>query len=356
MKHVFLLLALAACEGLTSTPKPAVSVLRQSSSGCFALMTPDAPVATELHLPDVCADPELPKLYGGDDRVEVVIDYGPDVDFAGATAAPPPNVTVTVDGARAADTVIEVSDEQRVGGRVYFIATFLTPNQRSADMQITAGVDAQFETTVSTVFQIVIPPVELSLLECPVGNQCLITGAVGSAHIKVSVVGQEPQTVLVHTLLDGVPQPDTLPPVITDVSQGHTEHTTATLVPPAHPGAQWMITAQLGAEPPTSVTATIIAPVLNASLSCGDPCVVTHGSTIGLTVTAPGAIRPAQAVLDTKLDGVPQVTGQSVALVTGADNLATGNVAIPVPNTPGTWQIEVSVAGYSAMLPVATVQ
>lgn len=355
MKHLLFLIALSACEGLTSTPKPAVSVLRQNAAGCFALVTPETPVAPELGVPDLCPDPELPKLYGGDDRVEVVIDYGPDVDFAGAADAPTPSVTITVDGARA-DVPVEISKEHRVGGRVYFIATFLTPDQRSSDMQITAGVDAQFQTTVSTVFQILIPPVALSLLECPVGNQCLITGAVGSAHIKVSVVGQEPQTVLVHTLLDGVPQPDTLPPVITDISQGHTEHTTATLVPAAHPGAQWMITAQLGAEPPTSVTATIIAPVLNAALSCGDPCTVAHGSTIGLTVTAPGPIRPLEAVLDTTLDGVPQVVGQSLALVTGADNLATGAVAIPVPNTPGTWQIEVSVAGYSAMLPVATVQ
>src|SRR5262249_29624983 len=135
MKRLLLLLALVGCdEGLTSVPEPAVAVLKETEAGCFALMTPD-PIAPALNIPDVCTDPDPPRLCGGDDHVQVVIDYGSDVDFAGATDAPKPTVTVTIDGA-VADVPIEVSEEHRVGGRVFFIATFVAPKQPSLDMQI----------------------------------------------------------------------------------------------------------------------------------------------------------------------------------------------------------------------------
>jgi hypothetical protein len=354
MKYLLLTL-LVGCEGLTSIPHPSVVVLKRTEADCFAVMTGDR-VAPELNVPALCPDPVPPRLYGGDDRVEVVIDYGPDVDFAGASAAPKPNVMVTVDGA-VTDEPIEISQEHRVGGRVYFIATFLTPKTPSIDMQVTAGVDAEFQTTVSTVFTIVIPSVSLSLLECIAGQACVLTGATGNAHVRVSVLGTEPQTVLVHTLLDSQPLPDTLPPVITDMAQGHTEHTTAIPVPPARDGAQWLISAQIGAEPPTNVIATIQAPAITSTLSCGNSCALVHGAgSVGLAIVAPGLIHPLQALVDTSLNGVPQLVAAPVTLVVDAVGHANGLLAVPIPSTAGSWQVDVSVGGYSASSIVTTVQ
>jgi hypothetical protein len=353
MKYLLLLL-LAGCEGLTSIPHPTVTVLKKTEADCFAVMTPD-PVSPTLNVPALCPDPEPPRLLGGDDRVEVVIDYGPDVDFAGASAAPKPNVTVTVDGT-VSDVPIEISQEHRVGGRVYFIATFLAPKTPSIDMQVTAGVDAEFQTTVPTVFTIIIPPVSLSLLECVMGQPCQLTGATGSAHIKVSVQGTEPQTVLVHTLLDSQPQPEVLP-VMTDIAPAHTEHTTAIPVPAARDGAQWVISAQIGAEPPANVIATIVAPTITSALSCGGSCALAHGTgSVGLSIVAPGLIRPLQALVSTSLNGVPQLVAAPVALTPDATDHANGLLAVPIPNTAGSWQVDVSVGGYSAPAIVTTIQ
>jgi hypothetical protein len=357
MKRLLLLASLAAlgCEGLTSTPRPIVSVLRLTSDDCFALMTPNAPVAAELGVPAICSETTPPRLFGGDDLVEVVIDYGPDVDFAGSDHSPPPTVTVSVDGA-VVDLAIDLSHEHRILGRAYYIATFVVPDQPSIDMQIIAGVNAQFQTTVQTVFSIVIPPVSLDLLECPLGQQCILTGATGSAHVHVSVTGTIPQMVTVHTKLDGVPLPDSLPTVITEVAHGHTEHTTAILVPAAHDGAQWLISAQLGAQPPTTVIATIHKPTITTALSCGSTCALHTGDSVGLTITAPAQITPLQAFVDTSINGVPQLVAAPVTLRANADGTATGILTLHAPATTGQWQIDASVAGYPADALLTTIQ
>ena len=355
MKALLLLLALAGCEDLTSTPHPIVSVLRLTSDECYALMTPNAPIAAELAVPGTCPDPAPPRLFGGDDQVEVVIDYGPYVDFSGADAAPQPTVTVTVDGA-VADVAIDLSKEHRSGGRAYFIATFIVPNQPSIAMQISAGVNTEFASTVSTTFSIVIPPVALDLLECPLGQLCNVTGAVGSAHIHVVVTGQVPQMVTVHTKLDGVPLPDPLPTLITEVAKGHTEHTTAILVPAAHANAQWLISAQLGAQPPTNVIATIQPPAIETALSCGSSCALHPNDSVGLTITAPALIQPLQALVTTRIDGVPQLVDAPITLHVNADGTSTGLVTLQAPATAGTWQIDASVAGYAAPALLTPVQ
>ena len=352
MKHLIYVLILAGCEGLTSLPEPSVSVLRQTDAGCFALMTA-TPVDPALDVPATCTDPAPPQLFGGADNVEVVIDYGPDVDFAGSTSSPVPTVSLTVDGATSSQQ-ITISGEHRVGGRAYYIATFIAPPTPSTDMQITAGVDADFQTVVPEVFTIVLPPVTLELIDCTGIQACELAGSVGSAHIKVSVMGEVPQTILVHTLLDGFLQPDTLPPLITEISAGHTEHTTAIPVPAARDGAQWEITAQLGAQSPTSVTATIIAPTITTELSCGNACAAS--SMVGLTIKAPALISPLQAIVDVRFEGVPQIVAAPVELVVSADGTATGLLAIPAPSTTGTWQIDASVAGYAAPSIITQIQ
>ena len=355
MKRLALiLLACAGCEGLTSVPEPAVSVLRQTDAGCFALMN-STPIATELHVPAICPDPTPPRLYGGADNVEVVIDYGPDVDFAGTTSSPPPNVVVTVDGAVSTQP-IAISAEQRVGGRAYYIATFVAPPTPSIDMQITAGVDADFQTVVSTVFTVVLPPVTLELIDCVAVQVCELAGAVGSAHIRVSVMGDVPQTLFVHSYLDGFLQPDTLPPVITEISAGHTEHTTAIPVPAGRDGAQWEITAQLGAQAPATVVATIVPPAITSALSCGASCMLAANSSVGFAVTAPAQIDPLQALVTTRFAGVPQIVAAPVTLVVNADGTATGLLALPTPTSAGTWQVDASVAGYATDTIITQIQ
>jgi hypothetical protein len=356
MRRLLLVCALVGCEGLTSTPQPIVSVLRLTSDDCFALMTPNVPVAPELGVPALCTEMTPPRLFGNDDVVEVVIDYGPDVDFAGSDHAPEPTVTVTVDGAVVPDLAIELSHEHRILGRAYYIATFVVPDHPSIDMQITAGVNAQFQTTVQTVFSIVIPPVALDLLECPPGQLCLVTGAVGSAHVHVSITGQLPQMVAVHEKLDGLPIPDSLPTVITEVAHGHTEHTTAILVPAAHDGAQWLISAQLGAQQPTTVIATIRKPTITTALSCAPACALHTNDSVGLIITAPALITPLQALVDTSIAGVPQLVAAPVTLHANADGTATGILTLQAPATSGQWQIDASVAGYSADALLTTIQ
>ena len=113
-----LMTALAACEsGITADAQPSVSVLKQDG-GCFALMTPDTPVSTTLGVSGTCNYRAEPRLLAGLDLIEVVVDYGEDIDFAGAATAPTPDVDVTVDGVHS-DVPVEISNELRVGSRAY---------------------------------------------------------------------------------------------------------------------------------------------------------------------------------------------------------------------------------------------
>ena len=93
MKYAPLLcLALAACDsGITADAQPIVSVLKQDG-GCFALITDDTPVSPTLGVSGNCNYKGSPYLLAGLDLIEVVIDYGEDVDFAGTATAPTPNV------------------------------------------------------------------------------------------------------------------------------------------------------------------------------------------------------------------------------------------------------------------------
>ena len=346
-------LACAACEGFSTPPQPIVSVLRRTPAGCFALMTPDAPVDPVLGVQDLCTEGDPPTLFGGIDFVEAVIDYGPDVEFANDTHAPPPTVTFLVDG-MPSDTTITLTDEQRVGARAYFLATFLTPATPSLDARLVAGVNPGFQTEVPDTFAIVSPPVSLAITDCGTSGPCVLVGAVGSAHVQVAVPGTVPQTVTLVAALNGVPLPAPSPPVITAPSGDHTEITTAIPVPAAPGGSLWVITAELGPSMSTSGAIMIGAPVIDSALSCAPTCSIAAGDPVGLAIAAPGEIRPLQALVSTTLDGVPQLVNATVDLVTMADGNAHGSLALVAPQA-GTWAIDVSIAGYPAPTLVETV-
>ncbi len=347
-----LLVLVAGCEGLTSAAEPTVSVLKRTNDGCFSLITSDSPVAPALGLSGECAYLSEPELLASVDLVEVVVDYGPNVTFAGDSHAPPPNLTIAVDGT-ATDVPITLSEEQRVGGRAFFVATFHTPTTVSNDMRITAGVNPGFQTEVPVIFAILPTPVTLSITDCPSGA-CVVTGGVGRVGIRVSVPGDVPQVVALSGAIDGVAQ-DPLPIVTTAPVENHTEGVAQVPVPVAPDGAAWTIVAQLGPTQSATVTATIHAPEIESALSCGSACAIARGQSVGLDIAAPDQIRPLQAVVNTQLDGVPQLVGVVVPIVEGADGFARGQLALTAPSAAGAWQIDVAVAGYTAPSIVTTV-
>ncbi len=352
--HSLLLIALAiaGCDsGITTDAQPIVSVLKQDG-GCFALMAGD-PIDPTLGVSGTCPYRADTRLLSGIDFIEVVIDYGPDVPFSGSTVAPTPNVVVTLDGV-ASDAPISMSDEFRVGERAYYIATLRAPERASTDLRITAGVNAGFQTMVPEVLTTTAPQVELVLLECQQGT-CEIPGATGTVHVHVAVPGTVTQFVTIHSTLDGVLQPDPVPPVRTFVINNRTENTTAIPVPAAPDGTQWSISAQLGDGPLTKVDALIRKPPIDTELTCGLTCTLSPGDPVGLEIVTPAGIRPLEALVTTRLDGIPQLVDARVPLSTRADGTAHGLLGMNAPG-PGTWQIDVTVAGYEADSIVTTVQ
>lgn len=355
MKSWPLLLVLAGCEaGITSDAQPTVSVLRQDGN-CFALVAGE-PVDSTLGVSGTCPYRSVSQLLAGMDQLEIIVDYGADVPFAAGTAAPRPMITVTVDGV-ASDEPISISDEFRVGDRAYFIATMRAPDKVSSDIRVSAGVNAGFQTLVPDVLTSIAPPVSMTLLECPATGACEIPGAVGSVHITLSVLGTVPQFVTIHAKLDNVPQPDPIPPVRTFLTNtDHTEAITGIPVPAAPDDTSWTIIAQLGEAPIAQATAVIRAPSIVARLTCGNTCSLASGDAVGLEVVAPAGIRPLEAYVTTRLDGVPQLVSVRVPMEQHADGTAIGLLGLTAPAGGGNWQIDATVAGYSAPSVVTTVQ
>ncbi|MGE5185770.1 MAG: hypothetical protein ACM31C_27095 [Acidobacteriota bacterium] len=352
-KLVLLTIVLCGCEGLTSPAEPRVSVLERTGDSCFALMTEGSPVDPALGVADLCPYATGHEMLAGLDLIELVVDYGPDVSFAASTTAPPPTVTVTVDGA-AVELPVALSEEHRVGDRAYFIATFRAPATPSRDVEITAGVNSGFRTTVPVVFTTIAPQVELDLTDCMPDVACELAGAVGDAHVRLLLPGDVPETIAIHEAIDGIAQPDPVPPVTTQLVGTHTEATAAIPVPAVHDGAMLVLSASFEGGFPSLATATIRAPSLTIQLSCGDSCNLAAGDAVGIEIDAPAAIQPLQALVDTRLDGAPQLIAAPVTLIPNASGRAVGTIAVTAPSA-GTWQIDATVAGYPTPAFVTTV-
>jgi hypothetical protein len=334
MKRLLILLSLCACEGLTTAPAPQLSVLKRMPEGCFAVATPDSPPAAALQLFGTCNYQADPTLMANVDEAVVVVDYGPDVQFDATTDVPPPVVTVTIDGAPA-DVPVSVGTVQRVGPRAYFEATLRAPAQLTNDLRIRAQVNAGFASDLVQPFAVVAPPLGVSLFECPDPASCELAGAVGDAHLLVSIPGDQPQQVTVRQSLAGVDDPNIVSATITPPAS-----TVALAVPAAPDGSTWTISGSLLGGTPPSVTARIVAPGITAHLSCAPTCTLAPGDRLGLQIDTPLGIHATQAFVTTRLDGVPQLVGEPVAIDPGV-------LALTVPGS-GAWTIDVSVAGYAA--------
>ena len=100
----------------------------------------------------------------------------------------------------------------------------------------------------------------------------------------------------------------------------------------------------------------IRAPEITARLTCGTTCSLASGDPIGLEILAPSQIRPLEALVTTRLDGNPQLVSVRVPLEQRADGTALGLLGLMAPAESGSWQIDVTVAGYAAPTIVTTVQ
>lgn len=306
--------------------------------GCFALMTPDQPIAPALSVYGTCSYQADPSLLAGVDTAVIVVDYGPDVEFDTTADVPPPAIAVSIDGI-VADVPVAISDVQRAGTRAYFLATVKAPLALSNDVRFAAEVNPGFRATLAQPFALVASPLNLALAECA-GQEtsCVLAGGVGDAHLAIAVPGGDGEPVTIHTAIDGIP----------DATLAATAGTTVAIpVPIAHVNAQWTIAAQLPVGPAPSLTTTLRAPVIASSLSCAPACSLAPGDEVGLSIVAPSGIHATQALVTTRLDGVPQLVGEPVALDPGL-------LALTVSGR-GTWTIDISVAGYGAPAIVQTI-
>jgi hypothetical protein len=79
------------------------------------------------------------------------------------------------------------------------------------------------------------------------------------------------------------------------------------------------------------VSVSIRAPELFTSLACGTSCVLSSGDHVGLEIIAPAAIRPLEAHVTTRLDGVPLLINAVVPLDPRADGTAVGVLGLIAP-------------------------
>jgi hypothetical protein len=143
--------------------------------------------------------------------------------------------------------------------------------------------------------------------------------------------------------------------VTTAPRNGRTEAQIALPVPAAPDGSEWTLTAQIGGGPATDVRATIHKPGIEAELSCGQVCALHAGDSVGLDIVTSAEIAPLEALVTTRLDGVPQLVDVKVPLVPRADGTAQALLGLTAPGA-GSWKVDVTVAGYAASSIVTTVQ
>jgi hypothetical protein len=336
----------------------ATSVLtREPNATCVTRLYGPAP-DSELKLDPTCATPvpEVPKVAAAVQRVQVVIDEGA-IDFPAASQIPVPTINVLVDGVDSS-TPVTMSSPFRVSGHIYFLATFHPPALLSDDMRLVITATPGAGVLVDKPFQIIAPAIAVGLVECPTGSGCEQAGAVGNVHTSVTIIGDVPQMVAFHNLIDGVPVADSVSPAMTAAASGTTTVTVPVPVPVAAEGSSWVIDVQIGATHAQAPHVTIRRPPLVATLSCQAPCTVAPNTSIGLFVSAPKDIAVRTATLNTAINGIPVLSGSSLPLgsVDNDTGLVSGSTTLPAPPTTGTWSIDVSVDGYHLVPLLVTVQ
>jgi hypothetical protein len=326
----------------TERPDATVSVLRRTETGCFEVINGVTP-SSDLSLPATCGSSTGP-FYAAVDYLEILIDYGA-IDDLGAVTVPSPTVSLSVDGA---DTTagITVSPLQRAGHHIFFVATMHAPSTPSNNVLVrtSLGVGAPLTFTFATTT----PPITVDVVECSTPGTCDVVGAVDTVNMRVSVPGDVPQTIALHSTVGGVLQSDPVSPMTTKLVGGHTEVTFPIPVPPAPDGTAWSLDAQLADTHESSPAMTIRQPTITATLTASGT--IATGSTVGLTVSAPQNIRPQQASYSTFLDASPIALGSTLPLVDPGPSNKTisGSTSLTAPAKAGTWTINVSVAGYKA--------
>jgi hypothetical protein len=346
-------LAQAACG--FETPQPTqlsrVSVLRYDPGmDCYDDLTAATwPVDPALGFNICGAPPSDAGWRGGVDQVEVVVDYGPDVQFEATATVPPPTVAVTADGQPASVAMTPSAPIPAGGGRYYFTVDFIAPPIRSTNVRVGVSVASGFSYQVPTTFAVSPPTPTIAVTGCAPGDTCTATAGVGSVEVTVTSPGSVSQEISFRSLVNGIQQAESIPAVTTKAKGDHAEWVISFPVPITDKQpALWVIEADLGPETAHTDAIQLGLPTIEASLACGSSCTLAPGAATGVTVVAPEGIRADHASLTATLDGVPVITGGTINLDRPGPTAGTvaGDLPLTAPAKTGQWQIDVSVAGY----------
>lgn len=283
----------------------------------------------------------------------------------GQTAA----VTVSVDGIAqpgSQPVVLDTPAKITLDGKEYDAATasyaaVLPETAPGASVRFTVRVGS--EVAQSAELHMVYAQPTLSVDGCDGQSECVMVAHTGAAVVRPAAVGPVGQTVSLSSYLNGVLQPGTrsitlnAPAEIGDL--GAATAVEFVPVPIAPEGSRWRLEIRTGALVESSPEIRLVAPQIQASLSCGNTCSLAPGDPVDVLVTAPMLIGTKQALITTTVDGLTDL----VSVVLNLNQLNTGGQVVfeqkrlTVPDASGsTWTIDVSLAGYRATTLIVPIQ
>lgn len=330
-----------------------IAVQKKMSAGCWATMT-DEPIASDYPLAtSSCADSAPAELLSGSDHVRVIIDYN--VDFDENESAPAPTLQLLLDGV---ETPSAATVQATVNGDPKFaLAEFVVPSTPAQELRLSIETPSGYSGAIPTVFLLEPPPITISVAQCPTDSACELLGGTGSAQVNLSIPGTTSQSVTLSSAINGVENSPDLTVNATELGDGVVTANVPVEVPFARDGASWLLTAHLGSGNYPAPPIRLKAPTIESSIGCASPCAVKAGSSIGLTVKAPGEIQATQATVRTYVDGVPALAGVLLNL-DGKDvnaDQAFGTQLLTAPASGSIWQIDVNVGGYPAQTILANI-
>lgn len=349
-------------EFSTGLLTPAFTLLKwKSEQKCYANLA-DAEVPIEPSfaraIGNICEGAVSEAITAGIDRLAVLIDYGPEVRFLKPADVPTPSPSLVLDG-QPSNTAIQlgparVTDE----GRAYYLAATRAPGAPAEDVVLSLTSPPGFTAQLATHFSIVPVKPQIEVLGCT-PDACSMVAGTSDATVLVTVPGPQARSVTIRTRLEDagreVLTSTTLDTVVVD---DHSEGRTTLRVPEAGQGAKWSIDAVLAGQVDPGPVITLRAPTVTATLDCEAPCVLATGDSVALSIVAPADIHAAQAFVTQRLDGA--VLGATIPVdlldVDRATQTRQGLIQLTAPAKPGNWRLDVSVNGYRAQPPMATVQ
>lgn len=351
-------------DGQPSTATPRLGHMQRAEGHAFFLATYDVPLA-------IASEARITAEAVADYRDEVqpfaVILPTPTIRIqncavgcvltGGATTA---TVEVTVPSRTAQPVTLRTSLDDVASGTTRDITTEVT-GEATTTKVTTIDVPlvdkpSRWKVTATWLTQnapveidLAAPEVEISVAQCP-SETCTLTAAVGTASVSITVPGEAPQPVSVRSILNNVLQSESSTFNTASIGQQTTRATTTIDVPIATTNAKWVLEAVWRTRTARTREIDLQPPVISASLGC-DPCILTAGTSVVLTVRAPKDIRTSTAQFTSLVGANTDVLNGTITQLTTDEVLAlkVWRSSLTVPNRPGeTWVIQAAVAGYPA--------